>query len=362
MSNWTGFSWSQLPTDSPLLTADFWQTHIQLLAWQHGYVIYGTTNDPPNAFVWTSADGQTWTQVTAIVAPQVLVAASPAGLVAVAGDPSATVPSDTVWTSSDGVQWHNAGTPSGLASMDSIAGTSAGLVATGHSLIGSGKFATQTFGVAFSTDGISWTPEEVEPGIIWDDVGPQVQSGNNRFFVMGGLSNGQASSAAYRLDALHVTAATGGRGLIGASTQGNGGVWWSDDGRTWARSTGVTDYGTALDVGRDGMLLYTSGRAIPGGVSLKLSANGGKTWQADDTFGPLGVAECGQGECSVGPDGVIGSNGTIFVAVKGNGKAWVSYDGHTWTTIAWNAPASIATRFLVLPRGLLAGPAYGAAK
>src|ERR1035437_3245753 len=53
MSNWTGFSWSQLPTDSPLLTADFWQTHIQLLAWQHGYVIYGTTSDPPNAFVWT---------------------------------------------------------------------------------------------------------------------------------------------------------------------------------------------------------------------------------------------------------------------------------------------------------------------
>jgi hypothetical protein len=359
MSNWTGFSWSQLPTDSPLLTADFWQTHIQLLAWQHGYVIYGTTNDPPNAFVWTSADGQTWTQVSAIVAPQVLVAASPAGLVAVAGDPSTT---ETVWTSSDGVQWHNVGAPSGLASVDSIAGTSAGLVATGHRLIGSGKFATQTFGVAFSTDGISWTPEEVQPGITWDEVGPQVQSGNNRFFVMGGFSNGQATSVAYRLDALHVTAATGGRGLIGASAQGNGGVWWSDDGRTWARSTGVTDYGTALDVGRDGMLLYTSGRAIPGGVSLKLSTNGGRTWQADDTFGPLGVAECGQGECSVGPDGVIGSNGTIFVAVKGNGKAWVSYDGHTWTTIAWNAPASIATRFLVLPRGLLVGPAYGAAK
>jgi hypothetical protein len=359
MSNWTGFSWSQLPIDSPLLTADFWQTHIQLLAWQHGYVIYGTTNDPPNAFVWTSADGQTWTQVSAIVAPQVLVAASPAGLVAVAGDPSTT---ETVWTSSDGVQWHNVGAPSGLASVDSIAGTSAGLVATGHSLIGSGKFATQTFGVAFSTDGISWTPEEVQPGITWDEVGPQVQSGNNRFFVMGGLSNGQANSVTYHLDALHVTPATGRRGLIGASTQGNGGVWWSDDGRTWARSTGVTDYGTALDVGRDGMLLYTSGRAIPGGVSLKLSTNGGKTWQADDTFGPLGVAECGQGECSVGPDGVIGSNGTIFVAVKGNGKAWVSYDGDTWTTIAWNAPASIAMRFLVLPRGLLVGPAYGAAK
>jgi hypothetical protein len=356
MSNWTGFSWSQLPADSPLLTAEFWQPHIQLLAWQHGYVIYGATSDPPNAFVWTSADGEIWTQVSAIVAPQVVVAASPAGLVAVAGDPSTT---QTVWTSPDGVRWHDVGTPRGLLSVDSIAGTSAGLVATGHSLTGSGESATSTFSVAFSTDGITWTPEEVEPGIVWDYVGPQVQSGNDRFFVMGGLSNGQAS-AAFRLDALHVAAAAGGPGLIGASTR-DGGVWWSDDGRTWARSAGVTDYGTTLDVGRDGMLLYTSGRAIPGGVSLKLSTDGGKTWQADDTFGPLGVAEC-QGACSVGPDGMIGSNGTIFVAVKSNGKAWVSSDGHTWTTIAWNGPAQIATRFLVLPRGLVVGPAYGAAK
>jgi hypothetical protein len=179
---------------------------------------------------------------------------------------------------------------------------------------------------------------------------------------MGGYSDSLANGTAYRLDAFDVASALDGRGPLGASTQANGGVWWSDDGRTWTRSTGVTDYGTEIDFGRDGMLLYTSGRAIPGGVGLDVSSDGGKTWRADDKFGPLGVATCYQGECSVGPDGAIGSNGTVFMAVKSNSHAWISYDGRTWTTIAWDGPSPDYGRLLVLPRGVVAGSMYGAAK
>jgi hypothetical protein len=316
-----------------------------------------------NAFVWTSADGQTWTQVTAIVAPQVLVAASPGGLVAVAGDRSATVAVQTVWTSSDGVQWRNAGALSGLAWVDSIAGTSAGLVATGHSTNGAGKFATSTFSVAFSTDGISWTPIEVEPGIAWDDVGPQVQAGNNRFFVMGGSPAKLTNGAAYRLDALDATGGLGGRGLVGASIQGSGGLWWSDDGRTWTKSTPrVINYPTDLVFGRDGILLNTSMRLIPGGTGLDVSTDGGKTWQPDNNFEPLGAIVCGQGECSEGPDGVIASNGTVFVAVKSDGETWTSHDGKTWTPTAGKSLAPDQGTFLVLPRGVIVAGSYGAAK
>ncbi len=359
-SNWTGLSWTQLPSDHPLLKADF---GVQLLAWQHGYVLYGTTGGGEKGIVWTSPDGQTWTQVTAIAAPKVLVAASPAGLVAVAGDPYAAVPSETVWTSSDGVAWRNAGPPSGVAFVDSIAGTAAGLVATAHTLNGSGKFATQTFSVAFSTDGIRWTPVEVQPGITWDYVGPQIQSGNNRFFVMGGYTDSLTSNSEFRLDALDVTAGLGGRGLVGSGAQGTGGVWWSDDGRTWTRSTPrVINFPVGLLFGKSGMLLYTSERAIPGGYGLDLSTDGGKTWQTDASFEPVGAIVCGQGECSTGPDGAFASNGTVLVAIKGNGKTWISYDARNWIPIAGNGPADNSGSFLVLPRSVIVGSAYGAAK
>jgi hypothetical protein len=335
-SNWSGFSWSQLPSDNPLVTADF---GVQVLTWRGGYVAYGTTNGESSSFVWTSADGQTWTQATSITAPSVLVAVSPTGLVAMTRNLSATVPSETVWTSSDGLHWHNAGPPAGVAFVDSMAGTSTGLVAVEHTLTGSGKFATYQYSVVFSTDGMSWTPVTVDVGLSADIKVPQVQAGGNRFFVLGAVRAGNAS------------------GAIGV-------VWWSDDGRTWTRSSGTIAWpAISLDFGRDGMLLHTNSlTADGGGVGLVLSTDGGKTWQPDDAFGPLGATVCGQSECSVQPDGAIASNGTVFVAVKSDGHAWVSYDGYTWTPIAWGGPAAASRPLLLMPRGVLVGSAYGAAK
>jgi hypothetical protein len=139
-------------------------------------------------------------------------------------------------------------------------------------------------------------------------------------------------------------------------------MWWSDDGRSWHRVSGNTGYfGSEIDFARDGMVLHSSMRLIPGGTALSLSTDGGKTWQAEATFSPLGESVCGQGECSLGPDGEISSNGTIFVAVKGDGHAWTSYDGKKWTAIAWGGP-TILVPFTVLPRGVIVNDQYGAAK
>jgi hypothetical protein len=256
------------------------------------------------------------------------------------------------------VHWLNAGSPSGLTEVDSIAGTAAGLVATGRSDVGSGKFATQTFGVALSSDGISWAPVEIQPGITWDYVGPEVQSGNGRFFVMGGYTSGTADTA-FRLDAFSRAGGAGGRVPVGAGAPGLGGLWWSDDGRTW-RSTGDWVYATSLVIGRSGMLVYENPRLIPGYVGLDLSTDGGKSWSnAQD--GPVGAVVCGQGECAEGPDGMFASNGTVIVALKANGKTWISFDGRTWTPITGLGPADNFGTFLVLPRGVFVGGAYGAA-
>ena len=349
-ANWTDFSWSQLPAGSPLATAD---PGAQLVTWRGGYVACGTTNGA--GFVWTSTDGQMWTPVRAIAGERVLVAAFPTGLVAIVG-----VAAETVWTSSDGVAWHDAGPPIGLESVDSIAGTSAGLVATGHSVSGTGKSATSSYSVAFSTDGLNWTPVTVQAGITWDEVGPRVQSGNGRFFVMGGYTDNLANVAPHRLAALDATSVVGGRSLIGSGASGKGGLWWSDDGRTWT-STGDWVYATKIAFGRDGLLAYSSPREIPGYVSLSLSTDGGKTWQSDKGFEPLGATVCGQGECTDGPDGIIDSNGTVFVAVKTNGKAWASYDARTWKPVTWGSAYPIYS-ILVLPRGVVAGNTYGAAR
>ena len=71
---------------------------------------------------------------------------------------------------------------------------------------------------------------------------------------------------------------------------------------------------------------------------------------------------CGQGECSQGPDGIIASNGVVFVAVKSDGRTWTSYDGRTWVPTAGKSPTPDLGTFLVLPRGVIVAGSYGAAK
>jgi hypothetical protein len=333
-TDWHTFSWSAVAAGSPL-------PGIRVFSWQGGFVAYGALSSGQASDVWVSSDGLTWTPV--LEEPSLLVAPGPDGLVVIASDASG---SQTVWTSSDGRQWTDAGQPQGIGSVTSLGGTAAGFVAAASAPSGTGKFAASQYEVGYSADGVHWTPVDVEPNLVWDDYGPLVQAGNGRFFLMGGLPAGAASDqGAFRLL---------------SSQQGTAVLWWSDDGRAWHRATGAIGYyGTGIDFGRDGMILHSDMRLIPGGTALSLSTDGGKTWQAESAFSPLGESVCGQGECSTGPDGEIGSNGTLFVAVKSDGRAWTSYDGKAWTSIVWSAPLG---PFTVLPRGVVVNDQYGAAE
>jgi hypothetical protein len=359
-SDWKGFSWTQLPNQSPFLTIDDYAGALQLVNWTGGFALRVTMNGGDDSALWTSPDGESWTKVTAMVQPG-LVAAGPAGLVVI-GDQS----SQTVWTSSDGKNWRNAGLPVGVDIIDSLAGTTAGLVATVHSVVGSGKFATGAFSVAFSSDGVNWTTQAIEPGIAWDEAGPAVQSGNGRFFLMGGYTGGTAFGDRPVLASLTQPGGHG-SGVLGSTMTGTGGLWWSDDGRTWTSSKFGGYYGTQIQFGRDGMLMSTSDHMVPGtGPHLESSIDGGKTWTSESTFSPLGATPTwneGEGAGTTGPDGVTGSNGSIFLAVKSNGQAWTSSDGRNWTSIPWTSslPFSWTTPLWVLPCGVVVGTMYGAA-
>jgi hypothetical protein len=336
-SNWRGFNWSPLSSDSPLLLG------LQLLPWHGGFVAYGGLSSGQASDVWFSTDGLTWTPV--LEAPSLVVASGPNGLVAIASDASSA---QTVWASADGSHWIDAGQPQGVGTVTTLGGTSAGFVAAVSSQTGTGKFASGQFGVAYSPDGVHWTPVSVEPNLVWDEYGPQVQAGNGRFFLMGGLPAGVAQNqSAFRLV---------------SSQQGTAVLWWSDDGRAWHRATGATGYyGSRIDFGRDGMILHSRTREIPGASALSLSTDGGKSWQAESTFSPLGETVCGLGECSPGPDGEIGSNGTLFVAIKSNGHAWTSSNGKSWTPIPW-VSSTRSYPLTIWPRGVVVGDQYGAAK
>jgi hypothetical protein len=326
---WQGFDWTPVPDTSPLLGAA--EDH-KVISWAHGYAMTQTIGDTPPSRLWTSPDGVTWTLGPLRGSP-LLVADGPAGLLAVGFSVSGTVAQQIVSTSQDGTTWTETASPQGLRLVRSIAGNHSGYVA-----VVSDQASTET-SIVFSTDGVHWSPVTVHAGLLWDSAGPTVQAANGRLFLMGGLAPGSG---------------LGPDRVILASSVSNGQVWWSDDGRTWIRSTGLAGYGSYIDATAGALLLHTEDKGIPGGTGFAWSRDGGKTWQDDQTFGPLGQLTC-QSECGVGPDGSIGSNGLIFLAVKSDGHAWTSTDGTNWKAIAWGGGS--VSMMVVLPRGVLVYPA-----
>ena len=172
---------------------------------------------------------------------------------------------------------------------------------------GTGKSAVLTYHVLFSTEGVNWSDVSAAAGIsAVDGQLPRVQSGSGRFFLTG------VSGAAARRSAAEA--------VLVASASPHDVTLWSDDGRTWTKCGGAyTGLARKIDFGRDGLLMETDLGSVPGGTALARSSDGGKTWQVDANYGPLGAAEC-TGQCSAGADGQIVSNGTYFLAVKGDGE------------------------------------------
>ncbi len=365
-SAWSGFTSTPLRSDSPMLAnPDRAGSGVsQVLAWRGGYVATGSVTvfgrTMPSFGLWTSPDGETWTAVTSVHAAAVMVSVAPVGLIAIGMNPNSTERATTaqsVWTSADGVTWHDAGTPNLAGSLVSIAGTTSGLVATVDTSAPSADNAARPFVIEYSTDGVNWASESIDAGLASAQAGyglpPHVQTNDGHFYLMG-TPGPATSSTGFELT---------------ASVAPGDEMWLSNDGKTWTKSSGgysmAADF---IDFGRDGMLLNTNSTGIPGGTGLAHSTDGGKTWHDDTNFGPLGPYVC-QGECASGPDGAIGSNGTVFVAVKNGGaRAWLSYDGHTWTSISWSGGDAVGSGygesggFVVMPRGVLVGGVYAAAR
>jgi hypothetical protein len=355
-SGWTRFSWTSVR--SPLSDIG------QVLQWSGGYVatasLMHSASADPSPGLWISADGQTWTAARGISDDAVRIAVAPAGLVAIGVDTNAAGDQmiGSAWSSSDGRNWTKLGQPDFPGSLVSIAGTSSGIVATVEIMHGTGKGQYGSFQIEFSTDGLHWTAENVSPGLSSAQVGyepPHVQTHAGQFYLMGSAGPSMTS--------------TGMRLVSSVSPPDE--MWLSGDGKTWTKSAGGYSASRGLDAdyidfGRDGMILHTDAySAAPGGTGIAYSNDGGQTWHEDTNYGPLGPTTC-QGECVNGEDGVIGANGTYFVAVKYGGKqAWLSYDGQHWSSIAWTGGdptgAWNGNGFLVMPHGVLLAGSYGAA-
>ena len=344
-NGWTGFTKTAVSSSSTSFPT-------RIVQWRGGYLATSEYRQPgPANGLWTSPDGETWTPVTGIGAGNVFVSVAPGGLVAVGVTVVSDVPTATgdVWTSSDGITWHDAGKSKLPGTIISMAGTTAGVVATVDVTTAAGKGVTDNYQVLFSTDGVNWTRESAAGGIpVGSSQVPHVQSGNGRFFLMevpGPIATAPNVNA-----------------VLVSSTSPHDVTLWSDDGRTWTKCGGeYTGLATKVDFGRDGLLMETNLGSVPGGMGLARSADGGKTWQVDANFGPLGAAQC-TGECGVGGDGQIVSNGTYFLAVKSDGsKAWLSYDARTWTPVPWGLGSIENGTIVLFPRGVSAAT-YGAAK
>jgi hypothetical protein len=337
-SGWTDFTWRGAPAGLAGMG--------QVLRWRGGYVATNASVGSSGiaTLIWTSPDGQTWTQIKSIKNDEFMVSVAPAGLIALGFDASALgSPPLAVWASSDGVTWHNLGKPNLDGQVGSIAGTSSGIVAT-MGCPNSTCTSLPSQWVDFSTDGLHWTTQAAG-GVAFAQF---VQTNGDHFYMMGMPA---------------ATAGVPGFVLLGSKGGAQNQMWLSDDGRNWRVSGGGFAGDAAyIDFGRDGLLVHTSLNGTSGGVGQAYSTDGGMTWHDDTGFGPLGAVPCTFGACDVAPNGVIGSNGTTFVAVKKGGQAaWVSYDGRTWTAIPWTrgSPAYVDS-FAVLPRGVLLNEAYGA--
>jgi hypothetical protein len=222
----TSLSWSRVPYSEEVFGGGFEQSMSGVTVGSFGLVAVGGIDQ--RAAVWTSPDGIEWSRVShddAVFGGEVGpssggsfmedVTAGGPGLVAV----GQAEPNAAVWTSVDGITWSRVphdeaifggevGLVFGGANMNSVTVGGPGLVAVGFdgSPDGGGVAAVWT-----SVDGIRWSR------VPHDDV------------VFGGDNDGY-----YGQEMLSVTA--GGPGLVAVGSDvGRAAVWTSVDGITWSR-------------------------------------------------------------------------------------------------------------------------------
>jgi hypothetical protein len=294
---------------------------VALAAVEDRFLAVGYTYPEWRGVTWTSTDRQTWDLAEL---PGGWPETFPLSVAAAQGDRVVIVgrrgPAGLAWLSLDGgATWREA-PGDGFATGPETRLTS--VVAAGGQLLAggwSGLFTEPATGrIWTSPDGAAWA----------DAVGDRDDGAGD---VTG------ADFADGRIAAL----AAGPRGIVAVGSTGplgaptGGAAWYSPDGRTWQRASAPSlRDGTlhAVTAGPDGGFVAV-GTSLDSTAARAWTSDDGRAWtpapdQPSLTFHGLRIVMDG---VTAGPAGYVAVGHFLFGSQYGQGSAWTSPDGRTWT-------------------------------
>jgi len=328
-------TWSRVPHDGAVFGGFSLQTMHSVTAGGVGLVAVGDdwSGEGPDAAVWFSQDGTTWSRVThdeAVFGGESFqkmhsVTAGGPGLVVVGSDWSGDDPVAAVWTSRYGVTWsripHNEAAfgGKGWQEMNSVTGGGPGLVAVGIDWPGSGVDARAA--VWTSVDGITWSRVPHDEAVF----------GGERAQFMTSVTIGGPGLVAVGFDQ-----SGGSFGYLGIDR--DAAVWTSVDGITWSR----VPHDEAVFGGEGFQEMNSVTAGGPGLVAVGTDESGGDSdtavWTSADgiTWSRVSHDEAVfGGEFAQEMSSVIaGGPGLVAVGADSRKAAvWTSPDGITWSQV-----------------------------
>ena len=305
-------------------------------------VAVGFTFPEIRAVAWSSADRQHWALgplppaadggfALSIAAGTTGPAVGRAAIVGRIGNDAAA------WTSTDGATWQPA-RGDGLVEAPGIRMTA--VAATDRFVAGGWAGIVTQPGVARfwrSADGRAWQPAPI-------DAGPNG--------VDGRVASVAAGPGGF--------VAVGATGAVGHAT--GSAVWRSRDGRRWERvaSDAALAAGGMVSVAAGGPGYVAVGADLAGTHAMVWLSPDGRTWttapaQESLEYHGLGIT---MSDVVAGADGTLVAVGHfLFGQQYGQGSAWTSPDGRTWTRMPDQASLGQAEPLAVIPDG----PGYVAA-
>lgn len=275
----------------------------------------------PGVVSWTSPDGRTWTPrgvldpgLPGLTAAAPLLAAGPAGLIAMSSGPAAHVA-----TSSDGVAWRSLpdSTIPGSFVVADLRGTATGYVAGGRWMVSGSHWDAATL---WSADGRAWTVTRALPLRADAAIAPTAAA---------------PTAAAVTSSATAAAAPTA--------------------------AASPTETRTSSDVvsfvaGRDGLITIGRGLVTPV-TPLWWQSSDARHWRPLTDYPPLGPTMCVAQSCDPHPNGALVGDGERLVALRGGPDAgvWTSPDGLEWSRlpVTGDLPDEAAREAVLLPGGLL---------
>ena len=327
----SSLSWSRVARDDAVLGREGDQSMNSVLSGGPGLVAVGEddSDGDPDAAVWTSSDGITWSRVPhdeAVFGGEddqsmsSLIAGGP-GLVAVGADGTNLRGRNidaAVWTSIDGITWLR------VPHEDAIFGGAGDQVINCVVAGGPGLVAVGSETIRFDVDAAVWTSSD---GITWSRV-PHDEP------VFGGTH-----------DQMMLSVTAGGPGLVAVGSAGQGGdhdaiVWTSPDGLTWSRVAHdeAVFGGESIQVMHD--VTVIDGSLLALGLDGPFDASSAAAWTSSDGISWSRVPHDeelfgGRGsQAMVGA--MIGDRGIVAVGWDGpfdafDAAVWGSADGISWS-------------------------------